>query len=552
MPRRSRITTRRYTVENHLRVESLEGRIVLTAGIGYDGRTGILSIIGSEGADTAEVRVEGRTIVAVLASADGPATKTLRASAVRSIAFTGLGGDDSFTNSTAIRSRADGGRGADVLRGGTSSDQLFGGDDDDQLFGNRGDDLLDGGDGDDDASGGAGADRLLGGAGFDSLLGEDGNDTIGGGDDDDFLDGGIGNDVCRGDDGMDHLLGGVGADVLQGGLGDDTCDGGLGNDREYGESGDDDLHGSDGDDFMSGGIGNDHLFGDAGRDSLLGDDGDDHLDGNTGRDRIVGGQGLDREDDADDRFEDGDEDGDGYDDDHGRPVDPAIVAPITFSDVGTAQLSGTSANEDSRQYYSFTATADKTLTVALATSVTGRYADLQIRDTTTGREMMELEPADDGRSTGQVRVVADHTYLFRVKADSNRYAVDYTIDLLLDDSVPAAPSIGTAIGFDAAGVAQLIGTSTSEKDKSFFSFTATADGTLGVTLVAGTDGRYADLKLKEMMGSSDRDLLELEPGERAGRTTGSVTVVTGRTYVFEIKSPFDRIAVDFTVNLQLS
>ena len=42
--------------------------------------------------------------------------------------FTGQAGNDTFTNLTAIVSRADGGAGADVLRGGSTADELIGGD----------------------------------------------------------------------------------------------------------------------------------------------------------------------------------------------------------------------------------------------------------------------------------------------------------------------------------------------------------------------------------------------------------------------------------------
>lgn len=420
------------TVENILRVESLEGRIVLTAGIGYDATSRVLTITGSESNDVAEVRQQGRTLLVSLNTGAETLSGTYRASAVKQIVFNGLGGNDSFVNLTGIRCRADGGAGEDVLRGGRAADELLGGSESDQLFGNGGNDSLDGGDGDDTASGGPGNDRVRGGLGADHLFGEDGNDDLAGGGDDDSIDGGRGNDVGRGDDGLDQLLGGLGNDDLSGGDDDDLIDGGAGNDREYGDDGDDDILGGLGNDFLSGGAGGDDVSGGAGRDTLEGNEGDDHLSGDSGRDRIRGGAGLDREDDSDDRFEDGDDDGDGFDNDHDHPVDPSVVTPILFSG-GIAQITGTSANEDDKKYFSFTATETGTLTISPVADTNGRYPKIDVRNGTTGRELLELEPEDDdgGPTSGQIPLLAGNTYLLRVSSPSSRVAVNFTVNLVM-------------------------------------------------------------------------------------------------------------------------
>src|SRR4051812_35837769 len=80
-------------------------------------------------------------------------------------------GDDSFARSLpeTIPVVADGGPGADWLRGDDGADTLRGGDGNDKLEGFKGDDTLDGGAGDDDVNGAAGADTLLGGDGNDHL-----------------------------------------------------------------------------------------------------------------------------------------------------------------------------------------------------------------------------------------------------------------------------------------------------------------------------------------------------------------------------------------------
>jgi hypothetical protein len=217
---------------------------VLAAGIGFDQASRTVTIVGSEGADVAEIRQQGADVVVSLNAASGQFSRTIGVGAVDRIVFTGLAGNDTFTNQSSIPSRASGGPGADVLRGGEAGDELSGGGGDDQVFGAGGIDAL---------SGGAGNDVMVGGRG---------------------------NDAIRGDDGDDSIRGAGGGDTLNGGKGSDE------------------------------------LFGGAGGDMLDAGDGDDQLDGEVGGDRLIGGQGLDRESDPQDRFEDGDSDGDGYDNDY--------------------------------------------------------------------------------------------------------------------------------------------------------------------------------------------------------------------------------------------
>jgi Ca2+-binding RTX toxin-like protein len=384
------------TVERRLAVESLEGRLALSASLGLDPATGVLGIQGSDGNDVAEVRQTGRKIVVTMNSADGSFTKTVAATSVRSIVFRGFTGDDSFTNLTGIASDADGGGGRDVLRGGRSADRLVGGDDADEIDGNEGDDRLEGGAGDDEIAGGPGRDWAHGRSGNDRMRGEGGDDT------------------------------------LQGGLGDDRIEGGAGGDREYGADGDDDLHGGLGDDYLSGGSGRDEEYGEAGRDTLDGDDGDDRLDGGSDDDRLRGGAGLDREDDADDRFDDGDDDGDGYDNDHDRPVAPDSIIPVVFSGAGTAELIGMSSSERDKRCYSFTALTDGSLSVTVLADAVGRYVEVDLEDMATGQEMLELEPAERrGRTSGTVRVTAGRSYVLEVSSSYEHLAAGFTINLQL-------------------------------------------------------------------------------------------------------------------------
>lgn len=424
---------RPYRPESHLHVESLEGRIVLTAGVGFDTRQGVLAIMGSEGNDTAVVTRRGTKVVASITTPSGTISKTVSASRVKSISFSGLAGNDSFTNVTNLKSRADGGAGIDTLRGGSNSDTLIGGDDDDVLVGNGGKDNLAGGAGDDSLDGGTGNDTEDGGDGDDTVVGGDGNDRLSGGTGDDSLDGGTGNDSENGDDGKDILLGGLGADTLSGGLDDDLLDGGEGNDVEDGGAGNDEMSGGVGNDRIYGGIGNDRLSGNTGNDFLSGDDGDDWLNGDEGDDWIVGGDGNDDNFDDSDETEDEDAEDEG---DNGHSDDGIAVNPIaiSFDDTGAAQISGSSAGCRDPQFYSIVAAANGKLTVTIQAGTDGRLADLAAYDSTAHEELLELEPSDGDPRTATIDVVAGRTYVLRLRAP-NLTPVGYTIDLKLAAAV---------------------------------------------------------------------------------------------------------------------
>ncbi|MFM7249630.1 MAG: calcium-binding protein [Planctomycetaceae bacterium] len=205
----------------HLAVEGLEKRIVLSAAIAYDSLSRTVSIVGSVGDDVAVVRQQRASVVVSLVSPAGRLSRTLPASQVSQIAFSGLAGNDTFTNFTRFASRADGGAGDDLLRGGSALDLLKGGDGNDQLWGLGGNDTLDGGHGDDAAWGGVGNDLVMGGDGNDQVYGDAGTDSLWGSIGNDQLSGGAGNDALQGEEGNDWFDGGVGRDTLVGGDGMD-------------------------------------------------------------------------------------------------------------------------------------------------------------------------------------------------------------------------------------------------------------------------------------------------------------------------------------------
>lgn len=447
MNARRTIRRRPYRPESHLLVESLEGRIVLTASIGLDARTGVLTIMGSDADDVAEVHRKGAKVVASITSPDGTVTQSYAARRVRSVAFTGLAGNDSFTNNTALASHADGGAGDDRLVGGSAADVLVGGDGTDTLVGNGGNDALSGGSGDDSLDGGSGNDRLdggdgndtehgglgndvlFGGAGTDALFGDDGNDTMSGGLGDDALDGGAGNDTENGDDGDDVILGAAGADMLNGSAGSDTIDGGDGDDVENGGDGNDSISGGNGDDQLNGGAGNDILSGNSGDDHLSGGAGDDQLNGDDGTDTIDGGAGNDDNFDPTDRLEDEspEDSGSNHQGDIGGSSD---AVPVMFGADGSAQISGTSNGVSDRKVYSFTAEADGLLTVTVQQDANSRFVDLKVIDVTNREDILELHPADGDPNTDQVEITAGTTYLIRLRSadlSTTGFAVDLQV-----------------------------------------------------------------------------------------------------------------------------
>lgn len=347
--------------------------------------------------------------------------------------------------------------------------------------------------------------------------------------------------------------GGEGDDILRGGSLDDRIMGGPGRDTMQGETGNDILHGGDDDDSIGGGVGRDRLWGDAG---------DDQLDGGEDRDFQHGGEGLDVEDDFNDHFRDGDRDRDGYDDDHDRPVAPAVVMPVTFDADRTAVLSGLSSGTHERSLYGFTAVENGTLTVSLDPNEGGRYPEVELRDVTAGRELLDLEPHDNGAVSGTVPVFAGRSYILRVKPSSHAVATHtvrlaITVSSSTPDTPPTpvsppigSPTIGTVIVLDAVGLARISGTSGVEDDRQFYSFTAPATGILTVSIAPGANGLYAEVEVKDQF--TRRELLKLEPHERPTQTSGRIAVTSGRTYVLKIESPFERSGVDFTVDLAIS
>jgi Ca2+-binding RTX toxin-like protein len=229
-----------------VRMEAVEGRVLLSASLGADGT---LSVAGTRRADAIDVIVP----------ANDP----------RGIVVTVNGVQSRFRGKTVKRFEIALGLGNDRL-------QMRG------VIGSLGvvdkPTAIDAGGGDDVIDGGNGPSRIDGGPGHDAIDSGDGNDTLSGGDGDDTLLPGLGRNVVSGDAGRDNLVGGTGNDSMSGGAGDDNIIGGGGKDTLQGDNGRDIITNNDlsaagvvqggrGDDVIRGSAGV-SLFGNAGFDDF--------------------------------------------------------------------------------------------------------------------------------------------------------------------------------------------------------------------------------------------------------------------------------------------
>ena len=288
-----------------LNYSALEDRRLLAVSASLS--AGTLSIVGDASANTVNVGQFGDLLFL-----NGDLSESFNISEIDEIQFFGGAGDDFFSSTVDINTRAVGQDGNDELRTAGGTDQLFGGEGDDllvstggndRLVGNNGIDVLFGGDGDDAIFGLGGDDILHGEAGDDTLVAGFGDDVVYGDDGDDLVFGHFGNDEIFGGEGNDRLFGqndddiihGEGGnDTVRGGFGDDVLRGNSGDDRALGDQGNDDIVVGEGNDIVFGGSGNDSIFGGEGNDLLFANEGNDEVFGEAGNDVIRGNDGNDR------------------------------------------------------------------------------------------------------------------------------------------------------------------------------------------------------------------------------------------------------------------
>ncbi len=296
-----------------------------------------------------------------------------------------------------------------------------------------------------------------------------------------------GNDNVSIGSGIRNRAGGLMAVTIDAGQGTDVVVGGDGDDTIFGNDGRDTLRGGRGNDSIDGGTGDDRVDGDDGNDACLGGIGRDDVRGGRGNDTLYGGRDNDRL-----AGDDGDDDLDGEEGDDrltgGRGNDDDCDDDDALSDLrrGSSEDSGDNGNDDHDE----------------AEDDDDDDGDLEDDDDDDG------EDGDDGDH-------GDHP-------------------------------VGTVLAF-TGGSETLTGTSTSKRDKVFYSFTVPTgfSWTLAVTLNP-VNGRYPDLEI-ERQGIGAEFERELEPTENPSQTTGSFTLPAG-TYSLRLRSP-DLQPVNYNVSL---
>ncbi len=223
--------------------ELMEDRRMMAAGnILFDNTTGKITIEGSNShADTVNITIDNRNtlttsddVVRIELKNTGtpliqefrlkPYTLTASPSAtfykagtatvptifdypgVNEIIFNGNGGNDFINNKSAVKLRANGGYGNDVILGGSAADVILAGEGNDFVDGRLGDDMI---------WGEGGMDSLFGDSGIDMILGGAGSDCIHGGGHADFLYGEAGNDWIFGGGGLDDITDNSGTNTIK-------------------------------------------------------------------------------------------------------------------------------------------------------------------------------------------------------------------------------------------------------------------------------------------------------------------------------------------------
>lgn len=254
-------------------------------------------------------------------------------------------------------------------------------------------------------------------------------------------------------------------------------------------NGNDRVEGGDGDDDINGGLGNDKVRGRGGDDEISGGGGNDDCRGDAGVDVVFGDAGRDVLRGGDD----------------GDSLSGGSDRDTLFGDRGDDSLDGDEGRD----------------------KLFGGLGNDDDYDDDDRFEDEDEEDDDDGDGDGDDA------------GDDDDGDGDDS-----DDDGHSPPS-GGAVVF-TGNTAQVTGTSTREKDKQFYAFTAPTTGVLTVALQPA--GRYAELELEDVLTSAD--LLELEPSE-GGPTSGTANVVAGRLYRMRLKSP-DVAPVNYTVDLSIA
>ncbi|RIK83080.1 MAG: hypothetical protein DCC68_04510 [Planctomycetota bacterium] len=283
------------------------------------------------------------------------------------------------------------------------------------------------------------------------------------------------------------------------------------------------------------------------------------------------------------------------------------ATPFALGSDGEVQLSGTSASDDDKDFFRFTASESGVLRINVLAQ-NANLAALQIEDA-GGNKLFETEP-NDGVQSGAFHVAAGTSYSLRMRSKTNapaEYLVelkmtregDLTADTVIDrrdvieamygwlhrgngghgaddnydgrvslDEILRVRNMQDAPGTEPASVLtetesndsqssanrfslgtdgsiQLQGTSRSDRDNDYFTFTPATNGTLTIN-VASPNGNFAALEIED---AASVDVFETEPNDDVN--SGTAQVVAGTQYFIRLRSKTET-AADYEANLNLA
>lgn len=216
---------------------------------------------------------------------------------------------------------------------------------------------------------------------------------------------------------------------------------------------------------------------------------------------------------------------------------------------GLVHILGTANGRNDKDFFKFVAPSSGLLAVTVATPQ-GGLVQAEI-ETVRSAQVLETEP-NDGVNEGSVQLEAGQTYIIRLRSKSRTGTPSYDVTLQFDATPGGggggggggtggeprlvqetesndSKSSADAFTFPETNSAQLQGISASKRDSDYFVFTASATGTIQVSVNA--TGATVQLEVETAAGV---DVFETEPND--GIDSGSFQVQQGVKYYIRLRS----------------
>ena len=214
---------------------------------------------------------------------------------------------------------------------------------------------------------------------------------------------------------------------------------------------------------------------------------------------------------------------------------------------GGADVIGAIGVRQDQDFFHFRAAAAGSVALASDTA-SGFNTKISVEDG-LGRKLLETEP-NNGINSDSFSIAAGQDVFIRVRGNRNESG-EYTVHLNLTGGSPTAvlshvvgdrprtiveaepndrKEQANAFGLDVDGVAQIKGIASGQRDRDFFRFTATSNGSMKVAVESPTSSA-AKLQVEDAIGNK---MFETEPKNRVD--SGSFQVTAGTTYFIRVRS----------------